>query len=59
MVYFCNQAVAQDFSGFVSSVKVKLTEEGTMTTLRSVMKLCTASATRKNKVFLFYVIKKN
>lgn len=43
------KAVAQDFSGFVSSVKVKLTEEGTMTTLRSVMKLCTASATRKNK----------
>uniref|UniRef100_A0A3P8TVD2 non-specific serine/threonine protein kinase n=1 Tax=Amphiprion percula TaxID=161767 RepID=A0A3P8TVD2_AMPPE len=44
------KALAQDFSGFVSSVKVKMTEEGTMTTLRSVMKLCTQSASRKNKL---------
>lgn len=47
------KAVAQDFSGFVSSVKVKMTEEGTMTTLRSVMKLCAASAnmTKKSDAF--------
>ncbi|GAA6218256.1 serine-protein kinase ATM [Lates japonicus] len=43
------KALAQDFSGFVSTVKVKMTEERTMTTLRSVMKLCTQSASRKNK----------
>ncbi|XP_070761541.1 serine-protein kinase ATM isoform X3 [Enoplosus armatus] len=43
------KALAQDFSGFVSSVKVKMTEEGTMSTLRSIMKLCTQSASRKNK----------
>ncbi|XP_059186754.1 serine-protein kinase ATM [Centropristis striata] len=43
------KALAQDFSGFVSSVKVKMTEEGTMSTLRSVMKLCTQSASRHNK----------
>ncbi|XP_031608533.1 serine-protein kinase ATM isoform X2 [Oreochromis aureus] len=43
------KALAQDFSGFVSGVKVKMTEEGTMGTLRSVMKLCTQSASRKNK----------
>ncbi|XP_069003708.1 serine-protein kinase ATM [Embiotoca jacksoni] len=43
------KAVAQDFSGFVSSVKVKMTEEGTMATLRSVMKLCTQSASRNTK----------
>ncbi|KAF1393857.1 hypothetical protein PFLUV_G00020400 [Perca fluviatilis] len=43
------KALAQDFSGFVSSVKVKMTEEGTTSTLRSVMKLCTHSASRKNK----------
>ncbi|XP_060928737.1 serine-protein kinase ATM isoform X1 [Limanda limanda] len=42
------KAVTQDFTGFVSSVMVKMTEEGTMTTLRSVMKLCTQSASRKN-----------
>ncbi|XP_076591459.1 serine-protein kinase ATM isoform X1 [Chaetodon auriga] len=43
------KTVAQDFSGFVFSVKVKMTEEGTMSTLRSVMKLCTQSASSKNK----------
>ncbi|XP_054470748.1 LOW QUALITY PROTEIN: serine-protein kinase ATM [Anoplopoma fimbria] len=43
------KALAQDFSGFVSSVKVKMNEEGTMSTLRSVMKLCTQAASRKNK----------
>ncbi|KAK2847025.1 hypothetical protein Q5P01_010024 [Channa striata] len=43
------KAVAQDFSGFVSSVKVKMAEEGTITTLRSVMKLCAQSATRQNQ----------
>ncbi|XP_026219215.1 serine-protein kinase ATM [Anabas testudineus] len=41
------KAVAQDFSSFVSSVKVKMTEEGTMATLISIMKLCTQSATGK------------
>ncbi|XP_045929347.1 serine-protein kinase ATM isoform X1 [Micropterus dolomieu] len=43
------KALAQDICGFVSGVKVKMTEEGTMSTLRSVMKLCTQSARRKNK----------
>ncbi|XP_070685735.1 serine-protein kinase ATM [Pempheris klunzingeri] len=43
------KTLAQDFSGFVSSVKVRMTEEGTLSTLRSVMKLCTQSASRKNK----------
>ncbi|KAF3692958.1 Serine-protein kinase ATM [Channa argus] len=43
------KAVAQDFSGFVCSVKVKMAEEGTMSTLTSIMKLCTQSATRQNK----------
>ncbi|XP_044057150.1 serine-protein kinase ATM isoform X2 [Siniperca chuatsi] len=43
------KALAQDFSGFVSSVKVKMTEEGAMSTLRSVMKLCTQSASREKK----------
>ncbi|XP_041796008.1 serine-protein kinase ATM isoform X4 [Chelmon rostratus] len=43
------KTLAQDFSGFVFSVKVKMTEEGTMSTLRSVMKLCTQSASSKNK----------
>lgn len=45
-----SQTLAQDFSGFVSSVKVKMKEDGTMSALRSVMKLCTQSASRKNKV---------
>ncbi|XP_029372822.1 serine-protein kinase ATM isoform X2 [Echeneis naucrates] len=43
------KALAQDFSGFVSSVKVKMTEEGIMQTLKSVMNICTESASRKNK----------
>ncbi|KAM4628418.1 serine-protein kinase ATM [Polymixia lowei] len=43
------KALAQDFSEFVSSVKVKMTEDGIMTTLRSVMKLCTLSASRRTK----------
>ncbi|KAF0030872.1 hypothetical protein F2P81_017603 [Scophthalmus maximus] len=42
------KTVAQDFAGFVSSVKVKMTEEATMSALRSVMKLCTQSASRRN-----------
>uniref|UniRef100_UPI0037E93D82 serine-protein kinase ATM n=1 Tax=Semicossyphus pulcher TaxID=241346 RepID=UPI0037E93D82 len=48
-LYTKAKALAQEFSGFVSSVKVKMTEEGTMSILRSVMKLCTLSACRKNK----------
>ncbi|XP_072317352.1 LOW QUALITY PROTEIN: serine-protein kinase ATM [Eucyclogobius newberryi] len=47
------KTVAQDFSGFISNVKVKLTEEGTMTTLISVMKLCATSVKRKNKNVFF------
>ncbi|XP_074534953.1 serine-protein kinase ATM [Halichoeres trimaculatus] len=45
------KALAQELSGFVSGVKVKMTEEGTMNTLQSVMKLCIQSACRKNKNF--------
>ncbi|XP_041660775.1 serine-protein kinase ATM isoform X2 [Cheilinus undulatus] len=45
------KALAQDFSGFVSSVKVKMGEDGTMSTLRAVMKLCTESTCVKNKDF--------
>ncbi|XP_061575088.1 serine-protein kinase ATM [Cololabis saira] len=41
--------VAQDLSGFISSVKVKMSEVGTMSTLRSVMELCTESSSRKTK----------
>nr|XP_040032849.1 serine-protein kinase ATM [Gasterosteus aculeatus aculeatus] len=48
-LYTKAKALAQDFSGFVSSVRVKMTEEGTMSTLRSVITLCTQSASRKNK----------
>uniref|UniRef100_A0A087XK65 Serine-protein kinase ATM n=1 Tax=Poecilia formosa TaxID=48698 RepID=A0A087XK65_POEFO len=40
------KAVAQDLSGFVSSVKVKMNEEGAMSALRSLMKLCTQCASR-------------
>ncbi|XP_029922757.1 serine-protein kinase ATM isoform X2 [Myripristis murdjan] len=43
------KSVAQDFSEFVSNVKVKMAEDRTMTTLRSVMKLCALSASRKAK----------
>ncbi|RVE64573.1 hypothetical protein OJAV_G00127090 [Oryzias javanicus] len=44
------KALAQELSGFVSSVKVKMSDEGAMSSLRSVMKLCTQSASRKSKV---------
>uniref|UniRef100_A0A672H734 non-specific serine/threonine protein kinase n=1 Tax=Salarias fasciatus TaxID=181472 RepID=A0A672H734_SALFA len=43
------KALAQDFSGFVSSVKVKMSEEGTVATLRSVMKLCSQSVSREKE----------
>ncbi|XP_037122890.1 serine-protein kinase ATM [Syngnathus acus] len=43
------KTLAQELSGFVSSVKVKISETLTMTTLKSVMRLCTISATIKNK----------
>ncbi|XP_019720538.1 serine-protein kinase ATM [Hippocampus comes] len=43
------KTLAQELSGFVSSVKVKMSEELTMTTLRSVIRLCTITATTKNK----------
>uniref|UniRef100_A0A8C7SVX0 non-specific serine/threonine protein kinase n=1 Tax=Oncorhynchus mykiss TaxID=8022 RepID=A0A8C7SVX0_ONCMY len=35
------KALVQDFSEYISNVKVKMAEDGTMTTLRSVMRLCT------------------
>ncbi|XP_030235860.1 serine-protein kinase ATM isoform X1 [Gadus morhua] len=38
------KALAQEVSDFVSSVMVKMKEEGTMAALRTVMKLCTLSA---------------
>lgn len=44
------QALAQELSGFVSSVKVRMAEEGTMTALASVMRLCTQSASRRRQV---------
>lgn len=44
------QALAQELSGFVSSVKVRMMEEGTMTALASVMRLCTQSASRRRQV---------
>uniref|UniRef100_A0A672H796 non-specific serine/threonine protein kinase n=1 Tax=Salarias fasciatus TaxID=181472 RepID=A0A672H796_SALFA len=50
------KALAQDFSGFVSSVKVKMSEEGTVATLRSVMKLCSQS--RKQDIFHMSLKKK-
>lgn len=56
-VQSCLQAVAQELSGFVNSVKVRMTEEGTMSALTSVMKLCTQSAVRKNKVRLCMMLK--
>nr|XP_046246217.1 serine-protein kinase ATM isoform X2 [Scatophagus argus] len=43
------KALAQEFSGFVFSLKVKMSEEVTMSTLRSVVKLCTQSASRGNE----------
>ncbi|KAM4566592.1 serine-protein kinase ATM isoform 3-T3 [Odontesthes bonariensis] len=43
------KALAQELSGFVSGVKVKMTEEGTMSTLGSVMRLCTQSTSRETK----------
>ncbi|CAB1347999.1 unnamed protein product [Coregonus sp. 'balchen'] len=39
-------ALAQDFSEYISNVKVKMAEDGTMTTLRSVMRLCTQCVNR-------------
>uniref|UniRef100_A0A4W5QBE2 non-specific serine/threonine protein kinase n=1 Tax=Hucho hucho TaxID=62062 RepID=A0A4W5QBE2_9TELE len=35
------KTLVQDFSEYISNVKVKMAEDGTMTTLRSVMRLCT------------------
>uniref|UniRef100_A0A4W5QBH6 non-specific serine/threonine protein kinase n=1 Tax=Hucho hucho TaxID=62062 RepID=A0A4W5QBH6_9TELE len=37
------KTLVQDFSEYISNVKVKMAEDGTMTTLRSVMRLCTQS----------------
>lgn len=54
-VMSCFKTLAQELSGFVSSVKVKMSEELTMTTLRSVIKLCTISATTKNKVNYIFI----
>ncbi|XP_077468061.1 serine-protein kinase ATM [Stigmatopora argus] len=41
--------LAQELRGFVSNVKVKMSDELTMMTVRSVMKLCTLSATAKKE----------
>lgn len=49
---FCSKILAQELSGFVFSVKVKMTEEGTMNTLRAVMNLCLQSSSRNKKVTL-------
>uniref|UniRef100_A0A1A8U1C7 non-specific serine/threonine protein kinase n=1 Tax=Nothobranchius furzeri TaxID=105023 RepID=A0A1A8U1C7_NOTFU len=43
------KALAQDLSGFVSSIKVKMSEERIMSTMRSVMKLCRQNSSRKLK----------
>ncbi|KAK6296642.1 hypothetical protein J4Q44_G00327840 [Coregonus suidteri] len=40
------KALAQDFSEYISNVKVNMAEDGTMTTLRSVMRLCTQCVNR-------------
>ncbi|KAM9801505.1 serine-protein kinase ATM [Neosynchiropus ocellatus] len=42
------KSLAQELSGFVSNVKVKINDDSTMDVLRSVMKKCTAAATRLN-----------
>uniref|UniRef100_A0AAV2J7Z9 non-specific serine/threonine protein kinase n=1 Tax=Knipowitschia caucasica TaxID=637954 RepID=A0AAV2J7Z9_KNICA len=47
------KAVAQDFSGFISNMKVKLSEEGILSTLICVMKLCAVAAKRMNKNHVF------
>uniref|UniRef100_A0A674EX52 non-specific serine/threonine protein kinase n=1 Tax=Salmo trutta TaxID=8032 RepID=A0A674EX52_SALTR len=44
------KALVQDFSEYISNVKVKMAEDGTMTTLRSVMRLCTQCVKRGVKV---------
>uniref|UniRef100_A0A8C7HIP7 non-specific serine/threonine protein kinase n=1 Tax=Oncorhynchus kisutch TaxID=8019 RepID=A0A8C7HIP7_ONCKI len=44
------KALVQDFSEYISNVKVKMAEDGTMTTLRSVMRLCTQCVNRGVKV---------
>uniref|UniRef100_A0A8C8F0Z6 non-specific serine/threonine protein kinase n=1 Tax=Oncorhynchus tshawytscha TaxID=74940 RepID=A0A8C8F0Z6_ONCTS len=44
------KALVQDFSEYISNVKVKIAEDGTMTTLRSVMRLCTQCVNRGVKV---------
>ncbi|XP_067102314.1 serine-protein kinase ATM isoform X1 [Osmerus mordax] len=40
------KSLAQDFSEYVSTVKVKMAEDGTMATLRSIMRLCTVCVSR-------------
>lgn len=53
-----SKALVQDFSEYISNVKVKMAEDGTMTTLRSVMRLCTQCVNRGVKVrqALFLVV---
>lgn len=46
----CLQVLLQELSGFVFAAKVKMTENGSMSTLRSVIKLCTQSSSRNRKV---------
>lgn len=47
------QALAQELSGFVNSIKVRMAEEGTMTALSSVMRLCFQAASRRRLVRLY------
>uniref|UniRef100_A0A4W5QBQ1 non-specific serine/threonine protein kinase n=1 Tax=Hucho hucho TaxID=62062 RepID=A0A4W5QBQ1_9TELE len=46
------KTLVQDFSEYISNVKVKMAEDGTMTTLRSVMRLCTQCVNRGVKEHL-------
>uniref|UniRef100_A0A6Q2YDU3 Telomere-length maintenance and DNA damage repair domain-containing protein n=1 Tax=Esox lucius TaxID=8010 RepID=A0A6Q2YDU3_ESOLU len=52
------KALAQDFSEFISTVKVKMTDVVTMSSLTSVMRLCTQYVNRAVKVrqaFIFFL----
>lgn len=52
--FFLLQVLLQELSSFVFGAKMKMTEKGSMNPLRSVMKLCTQSSSRNEKVKLFY-----
>lgn len=46
----CLQRVAQDFSEYITSTKTKLNEDETLSTLKSLMNLCSESIGAENKV---------